>query len=227
MQSPWHSSCSGTVVYLSLYNCTHKKLPLYTNLRMRRTPGRGKTCSKFHMDFFQPIFLIWEVSVFLQVCVSSFPETRFLIPRLNSARCQQLLTIFSTHEQKGWQRAAIISTQVRSTRWTRAGGTQCSVRLWAGEEESPKVAPAWGHQCPMAPCTKKWRKIGFLKKIWSKSQPKLLRKPHWRSLSLWLTEEIQERTISWGFSWLLGHGPLPRHKIPCSSRKCWDVPQIH
>lgn len=38
--------------------------------------------------------------MFLQVCVSSFTETRFLIPRLNSARCQQHLIIFSTHEQR-------------------------------------------------------------------------------------------------------------------------------
>lgn len=93
-----------------------------------------------------------------QVCVSSFPETRFFIPRLNSARCQQHLIILSSHEQRLAGSSYYQYTSQKYLLYQGRGGDTVlgEIMGWEGKEP-PKLAPAWGHQCPVAPRTKQMK----------------------------------------------------------------------
>lgn len=166
--------CSVSIT-LSLH--TQKNLPLYINLRMRRTPGRGKTRSKFYTDFFSLFSCLRSLCVPVGLC-KQFYRDKVLNPKAQFSQTPATLDYFQYPRAKAGREQLLSAHKAEVLSAPGQGGTQCLVRSWAGGEESPTLAPAWGHQCPMAPCTEKWRKIGFLKKAWSKSQPKPLWKPH-------------------------------------------------
>lgn len=150
--------------------------------------------------------------MFPQVCVSSFPETRFLIHGLSSARCQQHLIIFSTQEQR---LAGSSYYQYTSQKYSLCQGRGETVlgEIVGWGEELPKLAP-------VPPLHKKMEEYKVSKKILEQEPTQATWKASVKEPASLINRGNPRQNNPPRHQLAAGMWPLTRHKIPCSLRKC-------
>lgn len=147
---------------------THK-LPV-RDVRTRRTPAPGQTCSRAPHAPLPPVFLNREVAVFLQADGGRSPETRFLI--LNSeAYCSQITATLDTNSHSGSFPIAISETLANAglQREGRCEHSGCTALCRSGGRgDLPQTHASPGNQRPQAP---RQRNRGLQRKMRRRSHP--------------------------------------------------------
>lgn len=164
------------------------------DVRTRRTPAPGQTCSRAPHAPLPPVFLNREVAVFLQADGGRSPETRFLI--LNSeAYCSQITAALDTNSRSGSFPIAMSETLANAglQREGRCEHSGCTALCRSGGRgDLPQTHASPGNQRPQAPR----QRNRFAEENAAQEPPQPLPKPERRRPPLcWRTERLGQHGL--------------------------------